>query len=164
MSANSSPLRCLGLLAITVSAGLMVASCAPQYSEPRQVQSSSPHVTYKYNGDQELVQANQSASSFCSQYQSIPRTSNLTNDPDGSKVVVFECVKSTMPVMVPAQYNPNVSYIYLSDQELLDDSRNAQAYCLSTGSQQVTSNTSVNANGTKTVSFQCSSTTTVILR
>ena len=140
--------------ATAVLAGLIVAACGPQFSSPEQVQTSNPSVTYKYRNDQELVQANASAATFCSRYQSVPRTANFATDQDGSRLVIFECVPpSGAP---PLQYNPNLTYNYRTDQELLDASRNAQTYCMNNGSQQVISNIVTNANGTKTITFQCS--------
>lgn len=144
--------------AATVAIGLMVASCGPQYSSPQQVQStapSNPTVTYKYRADQELVQANQNASAFCNQYQSLPRTKDFATEADGGKLVVFECLRAASPPALPAQYNPSLGYNYMTDQELVDASRNAQIYCGNNGSQQVSSNVTTNANGTRSVSFQC---------
>ncbi|WP_337997805.1 hypothetical protein [Oleispirillum naphthae] len=150
-------------IALAVSAVLLVAACAPEYSAPQQVQASNPRVTYKYHGDQELVQVNQSAVSFCSQYQSaahqsVPRTLNFSDDPDGSKLVVFECVQTLPQAALPVQYNPSLTYTYRTDQELADASRNAQIYCMNNGGQQVISSIGANANGSRTVAFQCSST------
>lgn len=143
---------------ITIAAGLMVASCAPQYSSPQQVQStvpSNPTVTYKYMGDQDLVQANQNAAVFCNQYQSIPRTKTFSTEQNGGKLVVFECLHTTQAPVLPPQYNPNLGSTYMTDQELVDASRNAQIYCMNNGSQQVISNVTTNLNGSKTVSFRC---------
>jgi hypothetical protein len=142
--------------AATIIVGLITASCAPHYAAPQQIQETNPSVTYKYTNDQELVQANQSAAIFCNRYQSVQQTTSFSNDPDGSKVVVFDCVRS-LPVAAPLpQYNPNLAYSYRTDQELLDSSRNAQIYCRNNGSQQVVSNIATNANGTRTVTYQCS--------
>jgi hypothetical protein len=152
---NANQYRFLTAGAATVLAGLMLASCAPQYSSPQQVQETNPSVTYKYTTDQELVQANQSAAIFCSRYQSVQQTASFSNDPDGSRVVVFECVQSLPVAASLPQYNPNLAYSYRTDQELLD-SRNAQIYCRNNGSQQVVSNIVTNANGTRTVTYQCS--------
>ena len=144
-----------GVKAAMVLAGLMVSSCAPiMDTSPEQVQASNPTVTYKYGTDQDLVQANQNAGTFCNRYQAVPRPTNFTTDPDGSKVVVFDCVQSSATAPTP-QYNPNLAYNYRSDQELLDASRNAQTYCMNNGSQQVISNMATNLNGTKTVTFRC---------
>jgi hypothetical protein len=156
MIANSRRSLNVTARAATVLAGLLMAACAPLSSPPRQVQASNPSVTYKYRGDQELLQANQNAATFCNRYQSVPRTANFANDPDGSKVVVFECVQTATAMASPPPSNPNLTYSYRTDQELLDASRNAQTYCMNNGSQQVISNIVTNANGTRTVAFQCS--------
>ena len=146
----------LNLGAATVLAGLMAASCAPLYSTPQQVQASNPTVTYKYRSDQELSQANQSAATFCSRYQSAARTTNFGTDPDGSRTVMFECVQTSQSAATQPPINPNLTRTYWTDQELVEASRTAQSYCMNSGSQQVISDIVTNANGTKTVTFQCS--------
>ena len=154
MIANSCRFLKVNVRAAAVLAGLIVASCGPEFSSPEEVQTSNPSVTYKYRNDQELVQANQSAAIFCNRYQSIPRTVNFATDPDGSRLVIFECVPpSGAP---PLQYNPNLTYNYRTDQELLDASWNAQTYCRNSGSQQVISNIVTNSDGSKTITFRCS--------
>lgn len=152
---KSCPALKAGVKAAAILACLTVLSCAPINTSPEQVQASNPTVTYKYGSDQDLVEANQSAGIFCNQYQSVPRPMNFSNDPDGSKVVIFECIQSSAAVSTPS-YNPNLAYNYRSDQELLNASRNAQTYCMNNGSQQVISNVVTNSNGTKTVTFRCS--------
>lgn len=136
-------------------AGLLAAACVPQYSAPQQVAANNPSVTYKYRGDQELFQANQQATMFCNQYQATPRAAGFTNDPDGSKVVIFECTQTTMQMAPSQQYSSNLSYSYGSDAELLQASRNAQSYCMNSGQQPVVSNIATGRNGTSTVSFRC---------
>lgn len=140
--------------ATVLAAGLIMASCVAQSSAPEQVESSRPTVTYKYLNDEELIQANQRAATFCNQYNLAPRAESFSNDKDGSKVVVFECVPSSMPAPQPP-VNPNLIYSYRTDQELLSASRSAQIYCMNIGSQQVISNIVTNADGSKTVTFQC---------
>jgi hypothetical protein len=141
-----------GLVAL-LAVGVL-ASCGPMATSPQQVQSSNPTVTYNYRTDQELVQANQNATTFCGQYQTTPRTANITNNPDGSRSVVFECVRTTAaPPAPPAA--PSQSYTYRTDQELVQASQTASAYCMSYGSQPMTSSIVINPNGTKTVTFQC---------
>ena len=150
------PLKTIVRVAAALS-GLMAASCAPQYSSPQQVQASNPSVTYTYHNDQELLQVNQSAATFCNQYRSIPQATNFTTDQTGNQVVVFQCVPPTaVAEALPSQPNPNLTYTYQTDQQLLDASRNAQMYCANKGSQQVTSNIASNPDGTRTVAFQCS--------
>ena len=136
---------------IAVLAAGTVAACQ---SSPQPVQSSNPRVTYNYRTDTELLQANQNAATFCSQYQTSPRTGSLTNNADGSKTVVFECVwPGASPT--PAPVNPNLTHTYRTDQEFLNGSQNAQAYCLENGSSRVVSHIVRNSNGTRTVTFQC---------
>jgi hypothetical protein len=143
-------------VAAVLVAGL-VASCAPYSSSPQQVQASNPSVTYKYQTDQQLMEADRNATTFCTGYQAVPRAARFSTDPDGRKVVVFECVQASATAipMAPAAA-PNFTYTYRTDQELLDASRNAQSYCATRGSRQVISNIVTNVDGTKTVAFQCS--------
>jgi hypothetical protein len=132
-----------------------VAACSPLPSSQQPVQSSNPTVTYSYRTDQELLQANQNATTYCAQYQTAPRTGTLTNNADGSKTVVFECVRTALPA--PAPVNPNLSYRYRTDQELVQASQTASAYCQKYGSQPMTSSMVNNSDGTKSVTFQCGS-------
>jgi hypothetical protein len=145
--------RRVNVWAVALLAAGAVASCAPWPSSQQPVQSSNPSVTYNYRTDQELLQANQNATTYCSQYQTAPRTANITNNPDGSKAVVFECVRTTFPAPPPT--TPSQSYTYQTDQELVQASQTAGAYCLKYGSQPMTSSIVTNPNGTKTVTFQC---------
>lgn len=141
--------------AAAVLAVLLVAACVPRNEAPQQVQASNPTVTYKYRGDQELLQANQNAMTYCNQYRSTVRTANITDSPDGTKTVIFECVAMGPAPVPPQPLPPNLTYTYRTDQELLDASRNAEMYCLNNGSQRTISSIVTNANGTRTVSFQC---------
>jgi len=145
--------RRVNVWAVALLAAGAVASCAELPSSQQPVQSSNPSVTYNYRTDQELLQANQNATTYCSQYQTAPRTANITNNPDGSKAVVFECVRTTLPAPPPTP--PSLSYTYRTDQELVQASQTAGAYCLQYGSQPMTSSIVTNPNGTKTVTFQC---------
>jgi hypothetical protein len=141
-------------VALLAAAG--VASCSSLPASQQPVQSSNPSVTYNYRTDPELLQANQNATTYCGQYQTAPRTGTLTNNADGSKTVVFECVR-TAALPAPAPINPNLSYSYRTDQELVQASQTAGAYCLQHGSQPVTSRMVTNSDGTRTVTFQCGS-------
>jgi hypothetical protein len=144
-------------LSIALLAAGSVAACAQTVPTPPQaVQATSPTVTYNYRTDQELVTANQGATTFCSQYQTVPRTSNITNNSDGSKTVVFECVRTTAAYPAPVPPNPNIlTYSYRTDQELVQASQTASAYCQQNGSLPMTSRVSTNPDGSRTVAFQC---------
>jgi hypothetical protein len=156
MNPASNPTTKLFLKAAILSAGLALVACAPQYAPPQQVSATNPQVTYKYRSDAELVQVNQTASLYCGRYQAVPQTARFGSDPDGSRVVVFDCMPAAPVQTVLVQPNPNLAYSYRTDQELLDGSRNAQAYCMSNGMQHTVANITTNANGTKTATYQCS--------
>lgn len=141
--------------AAVVSAALLLAACAPQYSPPQQVRASNPSVTYKYHSDQELLQANQNAMTFCSQYRSTAQTANIIDSPDGSKTVVFECMAMAPAATPQPPLNPNLAYTYHTDQGLLDASRNAGNYCANEGSQRALATATTDTDGTKTVTFRC---------
>jgi hypothetical protein len=141
-------------LSIVLLAAGAVASCGQLASSQAPVQSSNPSVTYNYRTDQELLTANNNAATYCGQYQTTPRTANLTNNSDGSKTVLFECVR-TAQYPAPAPAYPSQSYTYLTDQELVQASQTAGVYCQRHGSLPMTSSTVTNVDGTRTATFQC---------
>ena len=141
--------RFRGVGIAVLAAGTVIACQSPQ-----PVQSSSPRVTYNYRTDSELVRANQNATTFCSQYQTSPRTAGITNNADGSKTVVFECVR-TGASPAPAPFNPNLTHTYRTDQELVQATHTASTYCQRVGSQPMTSSIVSNTDGSRTVTFQC---------
>jgi hypothetical protein len=69
------------------------------------------------------------------QYRATPRPANFANNPDGSKTVAFECVQPTTQIGAQTPFNPNLTYNYRTDAELLNASQNAQLYCMNKGSQ-----------------------------
>ncbi len=136
---------------------LLIAACAPRYATaPEQIQASNPTTAYRYHTDQELLQVNRAASNFCTQYHAVPRPASFAASPDGGRIVQFECVPAATQVVQQAPVGPNLTYTDRTDQQLLDASRSAQAYCINNGSQQAVSNIITNADGTRTVVFQCS--------
>src|SRR5437879_9955912 len=70
----------------TVAAGTLTACVAS--SGPRAVRAENPSITYNYRTDQDLVQASQNAANYCAQYQSVQRTSRISNNPDGTNTVI----------------------------------------------------------------------------
>jgi hypothetical protein len=158
MITNSHRLTKIILGTTAVFAALLIASCVSTRSSPQQVEASNPTVTYKYRNDDELIQANQRAITFCQQYpSSLPRTASFNNDSDG-KIVVFECVPAAAFAATPLrQPNADLTYNVRTDQDLLDASREAQIHCLNNGLPEMDSNITVNSDGSKTVTFRCSS-------
>jgi hypothetical protein len=136
----------------------MVAACAEQTSPPREVASQTPRITYKYKGDRELMAANDKAATYCSQYHAVPHTADIEESNNGGKEVTFDCIASapaTVAAVPPTVVDSNLAYPYRTDQELLNASRNADAYCLDHGAQRATATFVTNLDGTKTVTFQC---------
>jgi hypothetical protein len=145
-------------LSIALLAAGSLAACTTHTvpSSPQAVQATNPSVTYNYRTDQELVTANQNAATFCSQYQTAPRTYNITSNSDGTKTVVFECVRTTAALPAPAPVPPApLTYSYRTDQELVQASQTASAYCAQNGALPMTSRVTTNADGSRTVAFQC---------
>ncbi len=147
----------INMRAAALLATVAVAACAPSHSL-QQVKTSNPSVTYEYSGDQELLQAQQNAATFCNQYKSAPRPARFTSGSNGqsNKNVVFECDPNLRTAAQAQQaFDPNLTHSYRTDQELLDASWNAQTYCMNNGSQRAVSNIHTNADGSRTVVFQC---------
>jgi hypothetical protein len=138
-------------------AAVAVASCTSSQSESlQQVRASNPSVTYEYGGDEELLQAQQEAVAFCSQYQAAARPARITSGSNaGSNTVVFECDPNLPTTAPPEVSGSDIAYYYRSDQELLEVSRNAHTYCTDNGWQQAVPSIRTNTDGSKIVVFQC---------
>ena len=139
-------------------AAAALAACGPIYSNgPQQVYAANPSVTYNYSTDQELLQAGDRASVFCSQYQArTMRSGTISQNPDGTNSVSFECVPVAAPAGSVAAVPPAVpmTYNYTTSQQLLTASQNAEAYCLKQG-RRSTATVTTNPDGTKSATFQC---------
>jgi putative hemolysin len=140
------------LPAMATAATLMLAGCGSPRHEPREVAAANPTVTYKYHGDQELLQANEKAETYCSQYKSVPRTVRIERGDDG-RAAVFECVPTGSMTTVET-FNPNTPYTYHTDEELLDTSRSAQRYCTAHGGRAVETVTTA-PDGSRSVTYSC---------
>jgi len=133
---------------------LLMTACSPfSRTSPEQVQASNPTVSYKYSSDDELIQTNELAATFCSEYRLAPRPLGFSDDQSGNRVVNFECVPTIGLSATPI--NTNLTYTYRSDQELIDVSRKAHTYCLNSGSTSATYSIVGNPDGTKTITFLC---------
>lgn len=156
MSARFPQFRNAIIGATAVVAAVMTASCAstPSSSSPRQVAANNPTVTYQYRNDDELIQANERAISFCEPYQTLPKAQHFSEDSENQKTVIFECVPSMRTASI-RQPDSALRYDYRSDQELLEVSRNAQIQCRDSGRPEMSSNIVVNSDGSRTVTFHC---------
>ncbi|WP_286828840.1 MULTISPECIES: hypothetical protein [Kordiimonas] len=139
-----------------ISAALVLAGCgASQQATPEQVAASNPTVAYEYKSDRELIQANQRSVAFCEQYGSIPITARYDTATDGAKTIYFECTPKTAEARPLPDYVPNLAIDYRTDRELMAATHNAEIYCMNSGASQVAYDLVVNADGTRTVVFQC---------
>jgi len=137
---------------IIAAAPLLLAACGSSYHEPKEVAASNPTVTYHYRGDKELLQANQNAMTYCGQYKSVPHTVRIGESAEG-RSVLFECVPSSS--VAETSFTPDRPYSYHTDEELLDNSRNASRYCRAHGGESATSTISENPDGSRTVTYRC---------
>jgi hypothetical protein len=149
----------VGMQGCVVLAALAVASCTSPSSSShslQQVEATNPSVTYEYVGDAELLEAQQNAVAFCSQYQSTPRPARLTRGSDGgSNNVIFECDPNLPVTAPPVVTGSDLAYSYRNDQELLAAWRNAETYCAGTGRREAVPDIHTNTDGSKTVVFHC---------
>jgi hypothetical protein len=146
--------RAVIVLATATGAAACAASSPPPHSL-QQVSSANPTVTYAYSGDEELLHAQEKAVAFCNQYNSTPQAPRITSNPSGTtKDVVFECAPNPATAAGQPTAAPNLTYTYRTDQELIEASRTADAYCTNNG-QRAVSNITANTDGSKTVAFKC---------
>ena len=142
------------ILPIAASAmTLMLAGCGSSRHQPEAVAAANPTITYKYHGEDELLQASNNASTYCSQYKAAPRTVRIERNSD-PHVVVFECLPVGAVTTVQQNFTPGTPYTYHSDEELLDSSRNARSYCVAHGGQPVETITTA-PDGTRSVAYSC---------
>jgi hypothetical protein len=146
-----------GLAVGLIGVGTLV-SCESPGSTPQEVRVQNPSITYNYRTDSDLLHASQNAAAYCAKYQSFARTERITDNPDGSKTVVFDCAKTNGPATSATApvAGPKMTYSFSSDRDLLDASRSAQNLCMKNGSVALTSDIATNADGSKTITFQCS--------
>ncbi len=156
MSAHFPQFKNSMIGATAMVAAVMTASCASiPSSSPQQVAASNPTVTYQYRNDDELIQANQRAISFCEPYRTLPQAQHFSEDSEHQKTVVFECISSAQTARV-RQPDSELRYDYRSDQELLEVSRNAQVQCRESGRPEMSSDIVVHSDGSRSVTFHCS--------
>jgi hypothetical protein len=156
ISMHSPPAQFLvrGLaISLAIFAAVAVVACAPISTppEPVQVEAEAPEVSYKFYTDEELIEANNRARAYCSQYASTPSMQGkITSNQDGSKTVTFQCLQEAPQAPAP----PLETYTYSTDNDLLQTMNSAEAYCARSG-QVASFNVSTNAAGTQTLTYRC---------
>lgn len=143
-------------LSAAAALSLAIVSCAPSH-KLKQVETTNPIVTYEYRGDNELLQAQQKATEFCSQYGRGVNAGKISGgSSNGLQLVSFECSSELASGIAPGQsYDSNLTYSYRTDQNLLDASQKAEAYCFERNADLGVSDIRNNSDGSKTIVFRC---------
>jgi len=133
-----------------------VAACASPPSS-KQIDSEAPSVTYEYETDAGLLEANAKARAYCGQYASTPSVRAEIGD---ENTVTFVCVKTAAVAVDPnlRVYRSTVAapagYYYRTDTELLAAIQSADAYCERYG-DDVSTRVITHPDGSKTLTFRC---------
>jgi hypothetical protein len=136
-----------------------LASCSG-YSRPAvQTSSSKPTVSYVYGDDQGLLDATRKAETFCAQYNAWPTAAGFDSGSDG-RHITFACdqprTSSPAPSTVVVPHAPvALNYPYRDDRGLLEAVNQAQRYCMGFDASARSIGVTNNADGGRTVSFEC---------
>ena len=144
---------------VILLAAATLASCST-YSRPAvQTSASKPTVSYVYGDDQGLLDAARKAETFCAQYSAWPTAADFDTRPDG-RHITYVCdqprISSPAPATVVVQpAPPALNYPYQDDRGLVDAVNQAQRYCMGLNANARSTRVTNNADGTRTVSFEC---------
>jgi hypothetical protein len=141
---------------LTVTA---LAACT-SYSRPAvQTSATKPTVSYEYGDDNGLIDATRKAETFCGQYDAWPTAVDFDRR-SGDQHVTFVCdqprVVAAAPttVVVPSP-QPPLTYPYRDDRGLVEALNQAQRYCLGLNGNARSTRVTNNADGSRTVTFEC---------
>jgi len=144
---------------VTLLMAATLASCSA-YSRPAvQTSSSKPTVSYVYGDDQGLLDATRKAETFCAQYSAWPTAAGFDTRSDGRHVTFLydqPRTSSQAPATVgvpPAP--PALNYPYRDDRGLIDAFNEAQRHCMEFNANARSTGVTNNADGSRTVSFEC---------
>lgn len=144
-----------GFAGAALIAATSLAACVTPQQPATAVAASNPSVSYTYRGDEQLVDASTKASAYCTRFQTTPQAISNTAAADGTRTVVFECVK---PGSATAAAGTSMTYTYRTDAELLEAARNAENYCATRGPRATSASIVHNGDGSKTATFRCAAT------
>ena len=145
-------LRACGIGVLAVVAAI---ACTPRYQEAYEVEANPPRVSYEFSSDTGLIEANNQARVYCSQYAATPSIrGEITNSPDDTQTVTFTCIKTVAVTTYPSPAPPPTSYIYRTDVELLQAIESTDAYCAQSG-RIASSSITIDSGGTRTLTYQC---------
>ena len=143
--------------AIMLAAALV--SCTGFRQPAVQTSASKPTVSYVYNDDQGLVEATRQAETYCAQYSAWPTSSDIVTQSDG-RHVTFVCdqprtVTSAPATVVVPPAQQVVSYPYRDDRGLIEAANQAQRYCMGFNANARSTVVINNADGSRTLTFEC---------
>jgi len=136
-----------------------LASCTGFRQPAVQTNASKPTVSYVYSDDQGLVEATRQAESYCAQYSAWPRSSDIVTESDGRHVTFFcdqprTVVSAPATVVVPPAQQVT-SYPYRDDRGLIEAANQAQQYCNGFNANARSTVVVNNADGSRTLRFEC---------
>jgi hypothetical protein len=134
-------------------------SCSGTSRPAVQTSSSKPTVSYVYGDDQGLLDATQRAETFCAQYGAWPTATGSDSRSDGLHIT-FSCnqPRSSSPAsstVVMSSAPAALDYPYRDDRGLIDAVNQAQRYCMGFNANARSTRVTTNADGSRTVSFEC---------
>jgi hypothetical protein len=112
-----------------------------------------------YGDDQGLLDATRKAETYCAQYGAWPTATGSDSRSDG-RHITFSCsqphVSAPPPSTVVLSTAPApVNYPYRDDTGLIDAVNQAQRYCMGFNANARSTRVTTNADGSRTVSFEC---------
>jgi hypothetical protein len=150
--------RGIACLAAVVTASAL-AACTSYSRAAVQTSASRPTVSYEYGSDDGLIDATRKAETFCQQYGAWPSAVDFDKR-NGDHHVTFACdqprVVASAPttVVVPAT-QPPLAYPYRDDRGLVEAMSQAQRYCMGLNANARSTRVTTNADGSRTVTFEC---------
>jgi hypothetical protein len=136
-----------------------LAACT-SYARPAvQTSASKPTVSYEYGGDDGLIDATRKAETFCQQYGAWPSAVDFDKR-NGEQNVTFACdqprvVAAAPGTVVVTSPQPPLAYPYRDDRGLVEALTQAQRYCLGLNANARSTRVTNNADGSRTVTFEC---------
>ena len=136
-----------------------LASCSTRSRPAVETSSSKPTVSYVYGDDQGLLDATRKAETFCAQYNAWPTAAGFESRSDG-RHLTFVCDQQRISSPAPATVvvspaPPALNYTYRDDRGLIDAVNQAQRHCMGFNANARSIRVSNNADGSRTVSFEC---------
>jgi hypothetical protein len=142
----------------TVLTATALAACTSYSRLAVQTSASKPTVSYEYGDDNGLIDAARKAETFCRQYDAWPAAVDFDKR-SGDHHVTFACdqprVVAAAPSTVVVASPPPLAYPYRDDQSLVEAMSQAQRYCLGLNANAGSTRVSNNADGSRTVTFEC---------